>query len=241
MRLDVDPTRIVQVLSNLLNNATKFTPSGGRIRISARVMPPADEAGRALVVSVSDTGDGIPAELLPQVFDLFTQGERASRGSQAGLGIGLALSRRLIELHGGRIDASSEGAGRGTTVTFQLPVVEDEGTKSEASPSAKRLPPPRRVVVIDDNHDAADIMALLIGEFGGESHVAYDGLSGIRRVIESQAEVVFLDIGMPGVDGYETCRRIRAQAGAAPFIVALTGWGQTMTRSGPSRQASTPT
>ncbi len=208
------------------NNATKFTPSGGRITISARVLPAAGQTGGELEVSVSDTGEGIARELLPQVFDLFTQGERALRGAQAGLGIGLALSRRLIELHGGQIDARSDGPGRGTTVTFRLPLLEDAATEAEAPPRIERTPAQRRVVVIDDNQDAADIMGMLIAEFGSEAQVAYDGESGIRIAIESQADVVFLDIGMPGLDGYETCRRIRAQAGATPFIVALTGWGQ---------------
>jgi CheY-like chemotaxis protein len=187
----------------------------------------AADGAAGIAVAVSDTGEGIPPQLLPQVFELFTQGERASRGSQAGLGIGLALSRQLIELHGGRIEARSDGAGRGTTVTFTLPLVQPSPATVEPSIQSERgRLVQRRVLIVDDNHDAADAMGMLIEQFGGEARVAYDGESGVREAATYQPDVVFLDLGMPGLDGYDTCRHIRSQAGAAAFIVALTGWGQ---------------
>jgi signal transduction histidine kinase/ActR/RegA family two-component response regulator len=226
VQLDVDGTRVAQVLSNLLNNAIKFTPAGGRIVITAGLVPHYAGKDGMLEVSVADTGEGIPETLLPRVFDLFTQGERPPRGSQAGLGIGLALSRRLIELHGGRIDATSEGPGQGTTVTFQLPVLGEGAAPAETPARGTHHKPQRMVVVIDDNQDAADMMAMLIAEFGSQALVAYDGESGLEHVLASRPDVVFLDIGMPGLDGYETCRRIRVQCESRPYIVALTGWGQ---------------
>jgi signal transduction histidine kinase/ActR/RegA family two-component response regulator len=222
--LDVDPTRFVQVLSNLLHNATKFTGAGGAIVVHARVGagkegPSAPE----VAVSVTDSGIGIDADLLPRVFDLFTQGARAS--SEPGLGIGLALARRLVDMHGGRIEVTSPGPGRGSTFTIRLPVSSRVRQERE-SKEIRARGTASHVVVIDDNRDAATVMAMLVEELGGECRTAYDGESGLQAVLTYRPDVVLLDIGMPGMDGYETCRRIRSEMGSDVIVVALSGFGQ---------------
>jgi PAS domain S-box-containing protein len=222
--LDVDPTRFVQIVSNLLHNAVKFTEPAGRIRIAARVRPPSNGTEGELELSVIDSGHGISRAMLPRVFDLFVQGEGAAQGTQSGLGIGLALAQRLIGLHGGTIEARSEGPDQGSTFTIRLPLA-----TATTRPTAVDLPPipelRRRVVIIDDNEDAADTVAMLIETLGGEARVAYAGEAGLRLVLELRPDIVLLDIGMPGIDGYETCRRIRAALGASVVIIALTGRG----------------
>lgn len=221
--VDVDPTRFVQVVSNLLHNATKFTDRGGSVRVSARIDAAASDDRGELTLSVADSGVGIPGHLLPQVFDLFTQGDRGS--SQPGLGIGLALARRLIEMHGGRIDVRSDGPGRGSEFTLRLPVPVDARTdQAQDPPSGPAVE--CRVLVVDDNRDAALMTAMLVEQLGGECRTAYDGESGLAAMRDHRPDVVLLDIGMPGIDGYETCRRIRRQFGDAVVVVALTGFGQ---------------
>jgi CheY-like chemotaxis protein len=223
--LDTDPTRGVQIVSNVLHNAVKFTDPGGRIAITAEVEPAADGAARQLALTIADSGVGITPEMLPRVFDLFTQDRAVTGRSHAGLGIGLALARRLIEMHGGAIDARSDGPGHGSAFTIHLPVSE-EGVSSGASvrhvPSRTR----HRVVVVDDNLDTANAMAMLIAAFGSEAVVAHDGPTGVGHVLDWRPALVLLDIDMPGMDGYETCRRIRAAVGRTVRVVALTGWGQ---------------
>lgn len=221
--LDVDPTRFVQILSNLLHNAEKFTPRGGSVGISAVITQPAGEAAPHLLISVIDSGIGMSPELLPQVFELFTQGE--SRSSQSGLGIGLALARRLVELHGGSLDARSEGLGRGSEFVIQLQLAATQmvGPVSVV-PAETRLE--RRVLVIDDNRDAADATAMLIEEMGGTAKAVYSGQSAIALLPAYQPDVILLDIGMRYPDGYETCHQIREILGARVLIVALTGFGQ---------------
>jgi PAS domain S-box-containing protein len=222
--LNVDPTRFAQVLSNLLQNATKFTGSGGRIGISARVEPAERRGSSELVLEVTDSGVGISPAMLPRVFDLFAQ---ASTGGQVntGLGIGLALARRLVEMHGGAISAHSEGVDLGSRFTIRLRVSRDLEQTGEARGRLRRDVGHLRVLVIDDNHDAANVMAMLVETFGGTALAAYDGESGLAKLREFRPSVVLLDIGMPGMDGYEVCRRIRDQAGQAIGVVALTGWG----------------
>lgn len=162
-------------------------------------------------------------ELLPRVFDLFTQGE--TRSSQPGLGIGLSLARRLVELHAGRLDARSEGNGRGSEFVIRLPLATVQPIPvAERRADERRLE--RRVLVVDDNQDAANATALLIEDMGGEARVVYDGESALALLREYQPEVVLLDIGMRGLDGYETCRRIRRALGHQVLLVALTGFGQ---------------
>jgi signal transduction histidine kinase/ActR/RegA family two-component response regulator len=226
--LDVDPTRFVQVLSNLLHNATKFTDAGGSIVVSATIAPEGSGSAPAVALSVTDSGIGIPADLQPRVFDLFTQGTRGS--SEPGLGIGLALARRLVEMHGGRIEVSSGGPGHGSRFTIRLPV-STRVPPAVAAKAAGAHDLDARVVVIDDNRDAAMAMAMLIEELGGECRTAFDGDSGLREVLAYRPDLVLLDIGMPGMDGYETCRRIRRDLGNEVMVVALTGFGQSQDRA----------
>jgi signal transduction histidine kinase len=221
--LEVDPTRFVQILSNVLHNAVKFTDNGGSIGISAKITGPTSDVMPHVTISVVDSGIGMSPELLPRVFDLFTQG--ATHRSEPGLGIGLALARRLVELHAGRLDARSEGPGRGSEFVLELPLTTTQsvaGTVAHAD--EQRLE--RLVLVIDDNQDAADAMAMLIEEMGGEARVAYDGDSALKMLQEYQPEAILLDIEMRGLDGYETCQRIRRVLGNQVLIVALTGFGQ---------------
>jgi CheY-like chemotaxis protein len=221
--VDVDPTRFVQVLSNLLHNATKFTEPGGSIRVSARINESDPNRTSTVSISVQDTGIGIPGALLPHVFDLFTQGPGPS--SEPGLGIGLALARRLIEMQGGQIVAKSEGTGRGSEFVVQMPL----SRESVHASTAETVPPAVvdcRVVVVDDNRDAALVMAMLVEELGGECRATCDGPSGLAEVLNYRPDVVLLDISMPGMDGYEICRRIRRDVGHSVLIVAVTGLGQ---------------
>jgi CheY-like chemotaxis protein len=214
----------VQVLSNLLHNATKFTPAGGSIVVSADVQP--GTPAPVVSLAVRDTGIGIPAATLPKVFDLFVQGEGQPRGAP-GLGIGLSLARQLVEMHGGRINASSDGRGRGSTFTIEMPAIEVLEQERAAAPHVPPVMVARRVLIIDDNADAADTLASLVTALGGESATALSGEEGVQQAEAFRPDVVLLDIGMPGMDGYETCRRLRASpSGAGAFIVALTGWGQ---------------
>jgi PAS domain S-box-containing protein len=217
--IDVDPTRFAQVLSNLLQNAAKFTAPGGRVTISSRT-----EDGD-VVLSIADSGVGISAAMLPKVFDLFAQASASGHGRNAGLGIGLALARRLVEMHGGAIEAHSDGVGKGSQFVIRLPLHPEEPPGAASVTPLRRDISDLKVVVIDDNHDAANVMAMLIQSFGGVARVAYDGPSGLAAVEEFRPSVVLLDIGMPGMDGYEVCRRLRQKSGSSVGIVALTGWG----------------
>jgi PAS domain S-box-containing protein len=222
--IDVDSTRFVQVLSNLLHNASKFTPAQGTIRIG--VEPRGADDVPQVAITVSDTGVGISQELLPRIFELFVQAESATERTHGGLGIGLALSRRLIEMHGGRIAAHSDGPGQGTALVITMPVCQADATRPSPSP-IEVSHVASRVVIIDDNQDAAHTMSMLVEQLGGSARMAHDPLSGLAAVQEFHPDMVFLDIGMPGMDGYETCRRIRRQPSRRHIvIVAVTGWGQ---------------
>jgi PAS domain S-box-containing protein len=221
-----DATRLVQVFSNVLHNASKFTPPGGTVRVTTAPGP--GEGGTdAIAIAIADSGAGMPPELLPRVFDLFTQGEAATERAHGGLGIGLALARRLVEMHGGRIAAASEGPGAGSTFTITLPLCQDAAT----APPGARVAPPRitsRVVIVDDNRDAARTLSMLVEELGGSARTAGDAAGGLAAVEEFEPDLVFLDIGLPGMDGYEVCRLIRQRKTARPLlVVAVTGWGQS--------------
>ncbi|MET0280357.1 MAG: PAS domain S-box protein [Steroidobacteraceae bacterium] len=222
-----DPLRLAQVLGNLLTNAAKYTDPAGTIQLSAVA-----KQGE-VQFSVRDTGIGIDAESLPQLFGMFAQVESARARSGGGLGIGLALAKSLTELHGGRIEARSEGLGRGSEFIVSIPVVKPEPVPVAADPVAPAAPvdPPaagaRRVLIADDNEDAALTLALLLEISGHQVAVAHDGAQALQKFDEVRPEVVVLDIGMPGMDGYEVARRLRSRPDAdAVTLIALTGWGQ---------------
>jgi CheY-like chemotaxis protein len=211
------------VLSNLLTNAAKYTPPGGRIRLSAAM------DGPQLVVSVSDTGIGIPADMLPRVFEMFMQVDKALGRATDGLGIGLTLARRIVEMHGGTIEASSGGPGAGSEFTIRLPVL-DRPTRSldpDDDLDIRPLPQALRVLIVDDNRDAAEMLAALLGAWGQQTHLAFDGRTALELGPAFAPDVVLLDLGMPHLDGYETARLMRATGwGARALLVAVTGWGQ---------------
>lgn len=216
-----DPVRLTQVIANLLHNAGKYTPRGGHIALSV-----ACEDGEA-VIRVRDDGVGIEPAMLRRVFDLFTQAANAPDAAPGGLGVGLSLVRTLVEMHGGRVRAHSDGAGCGTEMTVSLTLVEGAGetpTQARAAPSAG---PPRRILVVDDNEDAGRTFTMLLTAMGHRAEAVQNGAAALRALRRLRPEVVFLDIGMPDMDGYELARRIRARRGKpVPHLVALTGYGK---------------
>ncbi len=223
VRVEADPTRLEQILTNLLNNAAKYTDPGGRVLLAV------GREGAEAVLRVRDTGIGIAPDMLPRVFDLFVQAERRLDRAQGGVGIGLSLVRQLVGLHGGTIEAESRGLGQGSEFIVRLPALADDrgGREGQQRPSAPAALPPHRVLVVDDNVDAADSLAVLLRLAGQDVRVAYEGAQALALAQEFCPQAVFLDIGMPGMDGYEVCRRLRQQPGsAAALLVALTGWGQ---------------
>jgi signal transduction histidine kinase len=220
--VDADLTRLVQVFSNLLNNAAKFTEPGGRIRLAMH------QAGTEAVISVQDSGIGIPKEMLPHIFEMFTQVEGNLERSKGGLGIGLSIVKRLVEMHGGSIEASSDGLGRGSEFIVRLPLAlsfagdhpTDQSDSIDSSTS-------HRILVVDDNVDAAESLAMLLTAMGNETVTAHGGLQALEVAAAYRPDVLFLDIGMPKMNGYEVSRRIRQQAwGKDIVLIALTGWGQ---------------
>lgn len=218
--VDADLTRLAQVFMNLLNNAAKYSERGGRISLTAT------RDGSEVVVSVKDTGIGIAAEQLPRIFEMFSQIDHSLEKSQGGLGIGLTLVRRLVEMHGGAVEARSEGPGRGSEFVVRLPIV------VEASPPqpAKKAEAPKtslRVLIVDDNRDGADSLAMMLKVLGNETRTAYDGEDAVAAAAQFRPDVVLLDIGMPKLNGNEACRRIRELPWQRqPIIIAQTGWGQ---------------
>jgi len=220
--LDADAARLTQVFGNLLNNAAKYSEAGAPIRATIEV-----KAGEA-VVCVRDQGIGIAAEMVEKVFELFTQTESAREHAQGGLGIGLSLARRLVEMHGGSIQVSSRGLGHGTEFSVRLPVIDTHAcASSDAQARSIGALPRLRVLVADDNVDAADSIAMLLGQLGCEVKTAYRGETALREAERFEPELVLLDIGMPDLNGLEVCRRIRRMhCGSKAFLVALTGWGQ---------------
>jgi PAS domain S-box-containing protein len=224
MTLVADPTRLTQVVSNLLNNAAKYTPRGGAIVLAAA------RDGVDALISVSDNGIGIPCESLESVFQMFTQLPHVSQRSQGGLGIGLSLVRSLVELHGGSITAASPGPDAGSVFTVRLPLGERSGDRSAAAPATR--PPesapvgPLRVLVVDDNRDAAETLSALLAIMGHAAPVAADGHQALRMIEGFRPDVVFLDIGMPGMSGYEVAQAVRSDPRFDGVrLVALTGWG----------------
>ena len=223
--VDVDPTRVTQVLSNILHNALKFTPPHGKVRISGEVVAGNGSAPGELAIRISDTGMGISKEMLPRIFELFEQGEHAPE--HGGLGIGLALARRLVSMHGGEIEAHSDGPGRGSEFVVTLPLLAESHAPASPAQRSSGRPTNCRAVIIDDNRDAADTMSLVIEELGGAARTANDAISGLKVIRDFRPDIVFLDISMPGVDGYEACRRIRSEiSDRNVVVVAMTGWAQ---------------
>jgi PAS domain S-box-containing protein len=222
--VDGDQARLVQAVGNLLDNAIKYTEEGGHIRLTAR----ADD--REVVIAVRDSGVGIAADLLPHVFDLFAQADRSLERRQGGLGIGLTLVRRLVDMHGGRVEAASEGPGRGSEFTIRLPRLAVDAAEPGAEPAleAREGPPgpARRVLVVDDQPDSTDSLALFLRLRGHEVHTASDGPGALEEFGRCQPEVVFLDLGLPGMSGYDVARRLRAMPAAREVrLVAVTGYG----------------
>ncbi|EEF22570.1 two-component sensor histidine kinase bacteria, putative [Ricinus communis] len=219
-RLQADATRLTQVLVNLLTNAVKYTPRGGAIALSGAL-----EGGQA-VIRVRDNGIGIAPDSVQSVFEMFSQLTPALERSNGGLGIGLALVRGIVELHGGSISAASEGPGRGSEFTVRLPLAAQEQADSQAgaAPAERML---ARVLVVDDNADAADTLMLALEMLGCRAMVAYTAKAAIDVLAGFAPDAALLDIGLPDINGYELARSIRALPGGdAIKLVAVTGWGQ---------------
>jgi two-component system CheB/CheR fusion protein len=222
--LEGDPTRLVQVVGNLLNNAVKYTPPGGRIRVTGA------QEGDQIVLRVSDNGDGIPAEVLPRVFDPFVQGARSLDRSGGGLGVGLTLARTLVELHGGTLTASSDGPGRGSEFVLRLPAARGPAQGSPARDEGGRPVLPRHILVIEDNEDQREMLRTALEMDGHRVEVARDGLEGIGAALAAPPDVALVDIGLPGLDGFEVATRLRAALGRRVSLIALTGYGQAADR-----------
>jgi PAS domain S-box-containing protein len=219
-----DLHRLMQVLGNLLNNAARYTPRGGRISLTA-----ARERGHA-VVKVRDNGVGLDPALSAKIFDMFVQGRSSLERVAGGLGVGLALARKIAELHGGALEAHSEGRGRGAEFVLRIPLDEAAAPEQASAQDAAKPSAARRILVVDDNVDAATMLELLLRSLGHETRAVYDGASALKAAAEFHPDVVLLDIGMPDLDGYEVARRLRAMKDAPRRIVAVTGWGQPADR-----------
>jgi CheY-like chemotaxis protein len=217
-----DPTRLAQIVGNLLNNACKFTEKGGRVLLSVK------RDDEQAVIQVQDTGIGIAPEQLPMVFDMFMQVDTSLKRARDGLGLGLTLVRNLAELQAGTVEARSAGLGRGSTFVVRLPVVSKPlEPRPQRVQQVATIPVKRRVLVVDDNRDAAESLAMLLKLSGHEVYTAHDGLEAVDSAAKIQPDVVLLDIGLPKLDGYEAARRIRQQQqDKRVMLVALTGWGQ---------------
>jgi len=227
--IDADVVRLTQVFANLLNNAAKYTPRNGSISIKA------EQRGDAVIVRVIDNGIGIPPEMLPRVFDMFMQVDKSLERAQGGLGIGLSLVKRLVEMHGGHVEAHSKGPGLGSEFVVRLPAAKITAADERASLGEHDTPDTslgRRILVVDDNVDAAMSLAVLLGLMGHETRTAHDGLEAMAVADQFKPDVALLDIGMPKLNGYETARRMRQETwGRQMLLVALTGWGQETDRA----------
>jgi CheY-like chemotaxis protein len=226
--VEADPVRLAQVFANLLNNAAKYAESNGEIAVGVV------KDGDRVRVSVRDRGIGIEPEMLPHVFELFTQGRRDAHRAHDGLGIGLTLVRNIVEMHGGQVDVHSEGRGQGSEFIVTLPLAAVQAAHVEAPrPDADetRGGAAARVLVVDDNADAAESMGMVLELLGLEHRIAFDGPTALDLVASFEPDVMLLDIGMPGMDGYEVARRLRdLPNGSAVRLIALTGWSQPQDR-----------
>lgn len=223
LRVDGDPERLVRCVANVLNNAAKYTDAGGQIRLETL------EENGEVVLRVTDDGAGIAPELLPRVFDLFVQDKRTLDRAHGGLGIGLSIVRQVIELHGGAVNAYSAGVGRGSTFELHLPLSRAAAASAPARQADTSAP--CSILIVDDNEDAADSVAMVLRLDGHTVETAYTGQQALARAASLRPQVVLLDIGLPGLDGYEVARRLHAQraGGPGPCLVAVTGYGRTAT------------
>ncbi|HET8781565.1 MAG TPA: PAS domain S-box protein [Pyrinomonadaceae bacterium] len=220
--LNADRARLAQVFGNLLNNSSKYTTPNGQISLSAM------RTGDEVLVSVRDDGAGIPPDKLDSIFDMFMQVDRSADQSHGGLGIGLTLVKRLVEMHGGSIEARSRGEGQGSEFVVQLPTLQKAAQASKAADDTPaESTPQRRILIVDDNIDSADSLAMLLEITGNKTYMAHDGVEAVEAIEKHRPEVVLLDIGLPKLDGHEVCRRVREQPwGKDIVVIALTGWGQ---------------
>ncbi|MGH7397140.1 MAG: hybrid sensor histidine kinase/response regulator [Candidatus Rokuibacteriota bacterium] len=208
------------MVNNLVGNALRFTPAAGTIEVTLRA-----EEGLA-VLRVRDSGVGIAPAMLPRVFDLFAQGERSPDRGAGGLGLGLTLVRRITELHGGRVEAASDGTGLGSTFTVRLPALAAPPVETPARAPAASDGQSRRILVVEDNADAREMLRHLLRVAGHEVHEAADGPAGLEAALRLHPDVALVDVGLPGFDGYQLARRVRGSASASIYLVALTGYGQ---------------
>jgi len=214
-----DPTRLEQIATNLIDNALKYTPAGGKIDIGISTVR------EEVVLTVRDSGVGIAPDLLPHIFDVFVQGSISIDRSQGGLGIGLSLVRRLVELHGGSVGVSSDGSGLGSTFEIRLPSTEP-ALMLDAPARAASVADKPTVLLIEDNDDGREMMATMLGSYGYPVLQARDGLEGVKLATDAMPNVALVDIGLPGIDGYEVARRLRKEAGTRDIrLIALTGYG----------------
>ena len=225
--VDGDQARLVQIFANLLDNAARYSPNGSRIAITAQL------DSTAVLVKVTDNGSGIDRERLPFVFDLFVHGKRPTTPGEGGLGIGLSLAKRLTEMHGGSLTAYSAGQGRGSEFSVRLPVLSDAASPDHSGPAERATRSKRatklerrRVLVVEDNQDTAEMMSIMLTEWGQEIRLAHDGPSALEIAGEFRPDVVLLDIGLPKLHGYEVARRLRQEPwGRDIMVIAVTGWG----------------
>jgi len=219
--LEGDAARLAQVFGNLLNNSAKYTSPGGKIEVKT------ERHGKEAVVTVKDNGAGIPPDRLDSIFEMFNQVQGSLERSQGGLGIGLTLVRRLVQMHGGSVQAESAGEGKGAEFVVRLPIHEPLPAASPEPAPAREPAAARRILVVDDNHDAAESLAMLLNITGNKTSTAHDGADAFEAAARQRPDVVLLDIGLPTLNGYEVCRRIRDEPwGKEMVLIALTGWGQ---------------
>ena len=222
-----DLVRLAQVIANLLNNAGKYTNPGGHIDVQGRL------EGAEAVICVRDNGPGISRNLLASMFDLFVQGDQRPDRAQGGLGVGLTLVRTLVQLHGGTVEAHSEGDGRGSEFVVRLPALSEHESRTPQVVASSPLETqrPRRILVVDDNVDAAEMLAEALRYAGHDVRVEHDGSSALAAVAEFRPDVILLDLGLPGMDGFEVARRLRANSAMAKTrVIAITGYGQDVDR-----------
>ena len=221
-----DLARLTQVVANLLNNAAKYQNESGRIELTV------EQEDQDVVITVRDHGIGIPPQMLSEVFELFSQGERTLDRSQGGLGIGLSLVKTVVEMHGGSVSASSDGVDRGSEFVIRLPCLrsQESSVRVNPLPGQRQVGSPRRILIVDDSKDAAESLAMLLSLSGHQVAVAHDGVQALEAVAAERPEVVLLDIGLPGMDGYEVCRRLRQGGMDDALIIAMTGYGQERDR-----------